>query len=119
MPVSQMFVHLQIISQLALGELQLKRSLLGIVGGPIAKLLFVNKKPFPKSLVTDKGLIVVGQKEFEEEKNKLIELVKKFQSVKQSMLDNSKHPIFGNLTADEWDTLTWKHVDHHLRQFGA
>jgi hypothetical protein len=30
-----------------------------------------------------------------------------------------EHPFFGPLTATEWDRLQWKHLDHHLRQFGA
>lgn len=29
------------------------------------------------------------------------------------------HPFFGNLSVDEWGKLMWKHLDHHLRQFGA
>ena len=28
------------------------------------------------------------------------------------------HPAFGALSRSEWGVLTWKHVDHHLRQFG-
>jgi hypothetical protein len=27
------------------------------------------------------------------------------------------HPVFGPLKHDEWCRLTWKHLDHHLRQF--
>ena len=30
-----------------------------------------------------------------------------------------EHPFFGPLTSAEWDRLQWKHLDHHLRQFGA
>ncbi|MBP9797478.1 MAG: DUF1569 domain-containing protein, partial [Chitinophagales bacterium] len=30
-----------------------------------------------------------------------------------------KHPFFGKLSPEEWDTLTVKHLDHHLRQFGV
>jgi len=29
------------------------------------------------------------------------------------------HPMFGTLTRQEWLTWTFRHVDHHLRQFGA
>lgn len=31
----------------------------------------------------------------------------------------ARHGAFGPLTLDEWCILAWKHVDHHLRQFGA
>ena len=29
------------------------------------------------------------------------------------------HPMFGAMTRDEWMTWTFRHVDHHLRQFGV
>lgn len=29
------------------------------------------------------------------------------------------HPVFGHLTAQEFGEVTWKHLDHHLRQFGV
>jgi hypothetical protein len=29
------------------------------------------------------------------------------------------HPAFGPLTPEEWGRLCWKHMDHHLAQFGA
>ncbi len=29
------------------------------------------------------------------------------------------HPTFGPLTKSEWGQLGWKHIDHHLRQFGV
>lgn len=28
------------------------------------------------------------------------------------------HPLFGPLSAGDWGILCWKHLDHHLRQFG-
>ena len=31
----------------------------------------------------------------------------------------ARHPFFGPLTHAGWGRLGWKHVDHHLRQFGA
>ncbi len=29
-----------------------------------------------------------------------------------------RHPAFGPLSPAEWGRITWKHFDHHLRQFG-
>ena len=29
------------------------------------------------------------------------------------------HPIFGPLTAEEWNVWGFRHADHHLRQFGV
>ena len=30
-----------------------------------------------------------------------------------------EHPIFGKLNKKDWGRLIWKHLDHHLRQFGV
>jgi hypothetical protein len=30
-----------------------------------------------------------------------------------------EHPFFGALTPDEWSTGKYKHLDHHLGQFGV
>ena len=30
-----------------------------------------------------------------------------------------EHPLFGHLSAQEFGEITWKHLDHHLRQFGV
>ena len=29
------------------------------------------------------------------------------------------HPVFGPLARPEFGEITWKHLDHHLRQFGV
>lgn len=29
------------------------------------------------------------------------------------------HPLFGNMSGYDWGVLTYRHFDHHLRQFGA
>src|SRR5690349_14639038 len=30
-----------------------------------------------------------------------------------------EHPVFGALTGRAWGALGWRHLDHHLRQFGV
>jgi len=32
---------------------------------------------------------------------------------------SAEHPTFGRLTPEEWGKLCWKHINHHLRQFGV
>jgi hypothetical protein len=33
--------------------------------------------------------------------------------------DRHPHPLFGPLTATEWNIWAYRHTDHHLRQFSA
>ena len=119
MNVSQMLKHSQQPLLVAFGDKKLKRGLMGILFGTMAKKTLLKPGDFKKNLPTDPSFLVKDQKEFEEEKQKLIELVKRFAASGPSSISKDPHPFFGKLTLEEWDTLQIKHLDHHLRQFGV
>jgi len=120
MNVSQMLSHCQVPLRVAFGEMKLKRGIPGILFGKmIKKKLTKDETPFDRNLPTDKGFIVTDEREFEKEKNNLIQIVKRFQETGPDGISRDPHPFFGKLTAEDWDTIQWKHLDHHLRQFGA
>ena len=52
----------------------------------------------------------------ETEKNLLLEKINRFT---ENNMIAEKHPVFGKLTKEQWSKATWKHIDHHLKQFGA
>ncbi len=120
MNVGQMLAHCQVPLRAAYGEVKTSRGLIGILFGGMAKKKYINKDmPFEKNLPTDKLFIMTTEKEFEEEKSKLIPLVKRFATQGANGITTEPHPFFGKMTADEWDRLQAKHLDHHLRQFGV
>jgi len=119
MTVAQMLAHMQPPLRVALGEQNLKKGLMGFLFGRIAKKQMVNETPFKKNLPTAPSFIVKGEKSFEEERNRVIDLLTRFSKEPKQDLDTRVHPFFGKLTADEWNILHWKHLDHHLRQFGV
>jgi hypothetical protein len=61
-------------------------------------------------------LCYMFMKTFIEEKTKLLDMLNCFS---ENNMVNDKHPIFGKLTKEQWSKATWKHFDHHLKQFGA
>ena len=119
MNVSQMLAHCIVAFRIALGEQKLKRAFIGILFGRLARRMLVNDKSFKKSLATAKEFIINGDKNFDEEKLKLISYVNRFADEGENILTKEAHPFFGKLTTTEWDGLMWKHLDHHLRQFGV
>ncbi|MDF2436541.1 MAG: hypothetical protein K0Q95_917 [Bacteroidota bacterium] len=120
MNVAQMLAHCQSPLNVAFGEHKIKRGLISILFGKMIKnKLMKDDKPFDRNLPTDKTFIVVDQREFDKEKNRLIELIKRFAEKGENGLTKDPHPFFGKLTGHEWDVLQWKHLDHHLRQFGV
>ncbi len=119
MNVSQMLAHTQAPIKVAFGELTLHRSLAGLLFGKIAKKKLSSNRQWAKSLPTDKNFLVSDQRNFDEERGKLMALVRRFAESGPGGISQQTHPFFGKLTVDEWDRLMWNHLDHHLRQFGV
>jgi len=46
-------------------------------------------------------------------------LVDRFASAGKAGCTTHPHTFFGRMTADEWGILMYKHIDHHLQQFGV
>jgi hypothetical protein len=77
-----------------------------------------NDKPWRKNLPTLPRAKANEEKEFEVEYKILLELVDELYSHRDRK-DWNPHPIFGNFTPEQWGKLEYKHLDHHLRQFGV
>ena len=119
MDVKKMLRHCQAPLQVALGELKLKQGLIGLLFGKMAKKSLLKPEPFKRDLPTAPQFKVGDiPLEFENEKQKLISLIKQFGEAGPQN-DRGKHPFFGTMNENEWDQLQWKHLDHHLRQFGG
>lgn len=119
MNVSQMLAHCRQPLLVASGELKLKRSILGLLFGNWAKKKFITQENFDKDLPTDKSFIIKDERNFAEEKNALINLVRRFETTGPGIITLLPHPFFGKLSKEEWDSLQTKHLDHHLKQFGV
>lgn len=119
MTVTQMMPHCGVAIRIAFGEPLLKRGLIGILFGRLIKKSIMKDGPQKKNSPTLKPFIIKEHKGFEQEKAVLINQVRRFVSEGTSVLRNDAHPVFGKMTVEEWDKLMWKHLDHHLRQFGV
>ena len=68
----------------------------------------------PKRFHT-KGMVEAAR--FEKEKQAFIDSVRCFAQHQAPI--THWHPYFGNLSTEQWGFTSWKHADHHLRQFGV
>jgi hypothetical protein len=119
MDPAHMMAHVKEPLKVAFGELKLKRSLMGMIFGSYAKKKFTRGEPFKRNMPTDKRFVFTGAKNFEEERKGLVALVQRFAQAGPNGISKEAHPFFGPMTPQEWDSLCWTHLDHHLRQFGA
>jgi hypothetical protein len=119
MTIGQMLAHCQQPLRVALGELPLKRSLVGILFGRMAKRQLLASKPWSKGMPTAPEFRIRDERDFVRERTALRALVERFGRGGPAALTPRPHPFFGKLTAAEWQALQWRHLDHHLTQFGA
>jgi hypothetical protein len=83
------------------------------------KELVVGDKPYKKNSQTSPAFIIGDRRKFEEEKNILIENIKKVMELGESYFDGKESHSFGVLNAKQWNNMYYKHLDHHLSQFGV
>jgi hypothetical protein len=116
---AQMLAHCSATLAMATGESVLPRAFLGRIIGPLFKRRFVGEAAFRKNGPTSPALVVADQREFLEEKERLLRLVGTFGTNGPEGCTKHPHPFFGALSPLEWGIIMYKHLDHHLNQFGA
>ena len=119
MDVSQMMAHCSAALDMASGELILPRLFIGRLIGPFIKPIYANDKPFSRNNPTDPKLVVSDSRDFLREQGLLKAKLRQFHEGGETRCTPHPHPFFGPLTPDQWGRGMYKHLDHHLRQFGA
>jgi Protein of unknown function (DUF1569) len=120
MSLAQMLAHCSKGLEMATGELRPPRALIGrIVGRLVKRAALGNNKPMMRNSPTSKELVVEDDRDFSVERARLSGLIDRVAASGPAGCTNHPHAFFGPLTAEEWGILMYKHLDHHLRQFGA
>ena len=119
MDVLGMLQHLRLSAQMTLGELPVPSSNKRAFQMFPLKHLILYVLPFPKGAPTAPELKPgVAAPAFAEERAALLELLERIGTGPREGAGPA-HPLFGPLSWREWGAVTYKHADHHLKQFGA
>src|SRR5688572_10831877 len=118
MDVTGMLQHLRLSASMTLGELSVPSANKRMFQVFPLKHLILYVLPFPKGAPTAPELKPADSSSFEEERAALLELLER---IGTGLRDGvaPDHPLFGPLSWREWCVATYKHADHHLKQFGA
>jgi len=117
MSVSQMLKHLEIAFAVPINKVTLpKENLQYLVANPIARKIIIDIVPWKKNMMTAKDFIVKEAPEFNKAKKEFTEVYNQFLNA-QNLIGS--HPIFGKMDKATWGKAMYKHLDHHLRQFGV
>ena len=118
MNVAQMLAHCTVGLKIAFGEIKPKSNFFMKLMGKFFKKKIFAQENFKKNSPTAKEFIITGKKNFFEEKSILISYLRKCGEKGKDAFSKEPHVFFGKLTVEEWDELMFKHLDHHLKQFG-
>ncbi len=118
MDIAQMLAHCNIPIEQSIGKAPATDSS-NFLTKTLIKWVVLRKNPFGRNLPTVPTFVITDKRVFEEEKQKLLQNVKDFYEKAQKNGELAQHPGFGKLSKEEWGLLTWKHLDHHLKQFSA
>jgi hypothetical protein len=120
MNAPQALAHCSAAVEWAVGDRIPPRMFLGRIMGRIVKpMVLGNDEPMRRNSPTAKDLVVQNERDLGTERERLRGLIDRFAACGPKGCTTHPHSFFGKLTPEEWATLMYKHLDHHLRQFGV
>ena len=73
--------------------------------------------PFPKGAKAPPDMLLSVPTDFDADRQRLFDRMERIATAPNAQ--GPEHPLFGPLTYEEWNALHWKHIAHHLKQFGC
>ncbi|NCA21476.1 MAG: DUF1569 domain-containing protein [Crocinitomicaceae bacterium] len=120
MNVSQMMAHCNVTYEMVYENIHPKpNAFVRFLLKSFVKNKVVNDEVYKQNSQTAPVFLIKSDKNFEKEKARLIEHIKKTQELGPGYFEKKESHSFGVLKATEWNNMFYKHLDHHLRQFGV
>jgi hypothetical protein len=121
MTAAQMLAHCAVGMEWAVGDSMPEKVPLPfrLIGRLIKPKMLRSDAPMKKNSPTARSLVVADERDFRTEQARLSGLVERFATGGSAGCTTNPHSFFGKMTPEEWGVLTYKHLDHHLRQFGV
>jgi hypothetical protein len=118
MDLLQMVKHCILCDDMYLGNIKIKRAFIGrLIGKLMLKKVLADEAPFHKNSPTIPALKTAKEDgNLESKKGEWLSRINGYNNFNNP---NFVHPFFGTMTKDQIGNLSYKHIDHHLRQFGA
>ena len=117
---SQMLAHCNVTYEMAFTDKHPKPNpLLKLILKLFVKSKVVGETPFKTNSPTAPQFIIKDERSFEIEKARLIQYIGETLKLGEQAFEGRESLSFGKLNALEWNNMFYKHLDHHLRQFGV
>jgi hypothetical protein len=111
--------HLASGLRMALGERTAPPDPGSRLRSPLRRYLALYILPWPEGRIeTPPGAFSTPSQGWERDRDLVFDLIERFATAKPEAL-GAEHPAFGRMSQRDWDALQYRHLDHHLRQFGC
>ena len=120
MSPAQAVAHCSSALEMAMGTIRPRRALLGrVIGSLIKSKVLGNDDELRRNTTTVRELVVADERDLHAERARLRALIDRFVAGSPTICTTHPHAFFGSLKPTEWAVLMYRHLDHHLRQFGV
>jgi uncharacterized protein YejL (UPF0352 family) len=121
MNVAQMLAHCNVTYEMVYEPEKHKKpnAFLKFILKTFVKKVVTNEVAYTQNNKTAPQFIITDSRDFEKEKSRLVEYINRTRQLGESHFDKKESHSFGVLNRNEWNNMFYKHLDHHLRQFGA
>ncbi|MFN8010311.1 MAG: DUF1569 domain-containing protein [Holophagaceae bacterium] len=119
MTPAQALAHCAVPLEAAAGLRPMKQKLLGKLLAWLVKRRVLGEAPFRREAPTDPDFVVKDDRDLDTERARVKAALAALIDRGPAQAGTVEHAFFGRLSGDAWGVLMAKHLDHHLRQFGA
>lgn len=121
MSVAQMLAHCNVTYEMIYepNKHSKPNGLMKFILKKFVKPIVVGDKEYRKNSKTAEAFKMKTEKDFDTEKKRLVDFIIKTQELGPNHFEGRESHSFGPLSLDEWKNMFYKHLDHHLRQFGV
>jgi len=116
MTVGQMLAHCAEVQDVTNGKKLRGSSFLVKLMGPMIKKMVLSQKPYDKNVRTHSQYRMTEPEDFERQRDRLIDSIRTMHALGRR---DTRHPLFGKMSASDNGWAMYKHLDHHLSQFGV
>lgn len=120
MTVAQMLAHCNVSYEMVYENKHPRpNALFRFILKKLVKPRVVGETPYPRNSRTAPQFIMKEDKDFNQEKKRLVDYIIKTQQLGETHFDGKESLSLGPLSKTEWNNMFYKHLDHHLTQFGV
>ncbi len=120
MNVAQMLAHCNVTYEMVFENIHPKpNGFMKFILKLLVKNKVISETPYSNNGQTAPQFIMKTDKDFNLEKQRLINYIEQSQSLGESYFSNKESHSFGVLSSIEWNNMFFKHLNHHLNQFGV